>query len=53
LYCSRAKKIREDLDELNTKQKPLCQLATAELFPNEAGKQQKNDKSAFGSNDSD
>jgi len=43
----------EDLDELNSKQKPLCQLATAELFPNETGKQQKNDKSAFGSNDSD
>jgi len=40
LYCSRAKKIREDLDELNSKQKPLCQLATAELFPNETGTQQ-------------
>jgi len=53
LYCSPAKKIREDLDELNSKQKPLCQLATAELCPNETGKQQKNDKSAFGSNDSD
>jgi len=25
----------------NSKQKPLCQLATAELFPNETGKQQK------------
>jgi len=34
---------------LNSKQKPLYQLATAELFPNEAGKQQKYDKSAFGS----
>jgi len=33
----------------NSKQKPLCQLATAQLFPNEAGKQQKKDKSAFGS----
>jgi len=26
---------------LNSKQKPLCQLATAELFPNETRKQQK------------
>ena len=34
---------------LNSKQKPLCQLATAELFPNETEKQQKNDKIAFGS----
>jgi len=34
---------------LNSKQKPLYQLATAELFPNETGKQQKYDKSAFGS----
>jgi len=33
----------------NSKQKPLCQLATAELFPNDTRKQQKNDKSAFGS----
>jgi len=32
----------------NNKQKPLCQLATAELFPNETRKQQQNDKSAFG-----
>jgi len=37
------------LMHLNSKQKPLCQLATAELFPNGTGKQQKNDKSAFGS----
>jgi len=34
---------------LNSKQKALCQLAIAELFPSETGKQQKNDKSAFGS----
>jgi len=34
---------------LNSKQKVLCQLSTAELFPNETGKQHKNDKSAFGS----
>jgi len=34
---------------LNSKQKPLSQLATAELFSNETGKQQKNYKSAFGS----
>jgi len=34
---------------LNSKQKPHCQLATVELFPNDTGKQQKNDKSAFGS----
>jgi len=31
----------EILMSLNSKQKPLCQLATAELFPNETGKQQK------------
>jgi len=37
------------LMSFNSKQKPLCQLATAELFPNEPGKQQKNDKSVFGS----
>jgi len=36
------------LMSFNSKQKPLCQLATAELFPNETGKQ-KNDKSTFGS----
>jgi len=28
---------------LNSKQKPLYQLATAELFRNETGKQQKKD----------
>jgi len=33
---------------LNSKQKLLCQLPTAELFPNETGKQQKSDKNAFG-----
>jgi len=33
---------------LNSKQK-LCQLATAELLPSDTGKQQKYDKSAFGS----
>jgi len=41
------------LMSLNSKQKPLCQLATEELFPNETGKQQKNDKGAFGSDASD
>jgi len=34
---------------LNSKQKALYQLATAELFPNDTRKQQKNDKSAVGS----
>jgi len=34
---------------LNSKQKPLCQLATAEVFPNDTGNQQKYDKSVFGS----
>jgi len=34
---------------LNSKQKPLSQVATAELFSIETRKQQKNDKSAFGS----
>jgi len=33
---------------LNSKQKSLCQLATAELFPNDTGKHQKNDKRVFG-----
>jgi len=37
------------LMSLNSKQKPHCQLATAELFPNETGKHKKNDKSTFGS----
>jgi len=37
------------LISLNNKQKPLWQLATAELFPNQTGKEQKNVKSAFGS----
>jgi len=36
------------LMNLNSKQKSLCQLATAELFPNDTGQQQKNDKRAFG-----
>jgi len=36
------------LMSLNSKQKPLCQLATAELFPNETVKQQKNDKARLG-----
>jgi len=34
---------------LNSKQKPLYELATAELFPKDTRKQQENDKSAFGS----
>jgi len=42
---SKSKKI---LMILNSKQKRLSQLATAELFPNETRKQQKNDKSALG-----
>jgi len=41
------------LMSLNSKQKPLCQLTTAELFPNDTGKQQKYDKSAFGSDASE
>jgi len=41
------------LMRLNSKQKRLCQVATTELFPNETGKQQKNDKSALGSDASD
>jgi len=43
---SRSEKI---LMSLNGKQKPFCQLVTAELFPNKTGKQEKNDKSVFGS----
>jgi len=34
---------------MNSKQKRLYQLATAELLPNETRKQQKNGKSVFGS----
>jgi len=37
------------LMSFSSKQKPLSQLAMAERFPNETGKQQNNDKSAFGS----
>jgi len=48
LYCSHAKQIREDLDELEYQAKVLCKLATAELFPNETGEQQKNDKAGLG-----
>jgi len=33
---------------LNSKQTPLCQLATAELFPNETEKQQKMTKARLG-----
>jgi len=34
---------------LNSKIKPFCHLTIAELFPNDTGKQQKNDKITFGS----
>jgi len=40
----------EVLMSLNSKQKPLCQMATPELFTNKTGKQQKRGKSAFGPN---
>ena len=33
---------------LNSKQKPLCPLATAELFPNDIGKQQQMTKARLG-----
>ena len=42
-------KLEKIVMSLNSKQKPLCQLVTAELFPKEKEKQQKNDKSAFAS----
>jgi len=32
----------------NSKQKPLCQLATAEHFPNDTGKDQKMTKARLG-----
>jgi len=38
----------EHLMSLNSKQQPLCQLATAELFPSETGKQQKMTKARLG-----
>jgi len=47
LYCSHAKQIR-DPDELQQQLKPLCELATVELFPNETGKQQKMTKVRLG-----
>jgi len=34
---------------LNSKQKPLCQLASTELIPHRTAKQHENDKSTFGS----
>jgi len=40
----------EILMSLNSKQKPLYQLATTELFTNDTRKQQKSGKRAFGSN---
>jgi len=49
LYCSHAKQIKEDLDDVEYQAKPLYQLATAELFHNQTRKQQKIDKCAFGS----
>jgi len=36
------------LMSLNSKQNPLCQRATAELFSNETGKQQKMTKARLG-----
>jgi len=36
------------LVSLNSKQKPLCQLATAELFPNATGKHKKLTKARLG-----
>jgi len=36
------------LMSLNSKKKPLCQLATTELFPNETGKHKKMIKARFG-----
>jgi len=41
------------LMSLNSKQKLLCQVTTAELCLNETGKQQKSDKNAFGLDASD
>jgi len=38
----------EKILSLNSKQKPLCQLTTAELSPNETGKQQKMAKARLG-----
>jgi len=38
----------EILMSLNSKQKPLCQLVTAELFPKETGNQQKMTKARLG-----
>jgi len=38
----------EILMSLNSKQNSLCQVATAELFPDETGKQQKMTKARLG-----
>ena len=45
--ASMLSKSEKILMTLNSRKKPFCQLATAEILPNETGKQQKNDKSAF------
>jgi len=49
LYCFHAKQTREDLGELQQQAKASLPIASAELLPDETGKQQNNDKSAFGS----
>ena len=49
LYCSHAKQSKEDLDDIEQQAKATLPTGTAELSPNETRKQQKNDKSAFGS----
>jgi len=42
------RKSEKILMSLNSKQKPLCQLATTELFPNETGTQEKMTKARLG-----
>jgi len=49
VYCSHAKQIKEDLDDIEMQAKATLSTGNPELFPNDTRKQQKNDKSAFGS----
>jgi len=48
LYCSHSKQIREDVDELEQQAKVTLPAGNRRTLPHDTGKQQKNDKRAFG-----
>jgi len=48
LYCSHAKQIRKDLDELEEQANATLSAGTAELLPKETGTQQKMTKARLG-----